>query len=40
MADLDDERNGDAATDADQVHIQEGHKNQHLHLKSLEKGWK
>ena len=34
----DDERNGDVATDADQVHDQEGHENQHLNLREFGEG--
>lgn len=36
--DADDESNGEVATDADQVHDQEGHKYQHLHLREFGEG--
>ena len=34
----DDEQNGDMATDADQVHNQEGHESQHLNLRESGEG--
>ena len=38
MVDPDDERNGDVAADADQVHNQEGHEDQHLHVGEFGEG--
>ena len=40
MADPDAQRNEGIAADAGQVHGQEGHENQHLHLSESEKGLK